>query len=260
VFIATNILNSPETSGPGKFGRRLANELLRHGIAFENIHTADRADLVFISALLPQNIYHLVKSRGRPTNIVMRIDGVGEMAPGAYNADFEDVKWSHEHADYVIYQSYWSRQYVEGHTNCKTEGRIIYNGINNLGTDLTRDITSNEFISICNTWNYVRNENYIPAIVDNFPQIVNAYPSFVWRVVGKYAEIEKIIRERIPADMVEKSIRFSNFPADLHEIRSNAFACIHLVPRDSCPNSLIESMSYGLPSIVWHESAGPELI
>jgi glycosyltransferase involved in cell wall biosynthesis len=246
--IATNIFDSPPTTGPGNFARRLEAELTARGVLLlpTHDHRAPTADIYFCSAFFDPHRLSYAKHRKSPT--ILRVDGLGAAQ------DFERVKWSYQNADVVIFQSEYSKNLFEQTHNYKHPNvYVIHNGIDlrNMGTGWA-NASSSKFVTICNTYNDVRWKHHKLAILNNLDAILSYNPRFQWVIAGK--------TEQIRSEVKRPAVTFVDYPADLDAVRTDAYACIHLVHQDSCPNSLIESMAYGLPSIVWKDSAGPELV
>ncbi|MCI0558119.1 MAG: hypothetical protein MN733_06460, partial [Nitrososphaera sp.] len=243
--IATNIFDSPETTGPGNFARRLASRLTARGVALlpEHAHGAPTADIYFCSAFFDPHRLTYAKHRKSPA--ILRVDGRGA------GADRDRVAFSHREADFCIYQSEFSKNLLQAELGIPKNWCVIHNGIE-CAKGVSLIPHNAKFVSICNTWNETRWSNFRDAVARHLSAIVAMYPGFKWVIVGK--------TDLVKAELKHPSVGFVNYPADLDKIRKDAIACIHLVQHDSCPNSLIESLSYGLPAIVWKDSAGPELI
>ena len=259
--VASNLLNSPANSGPGKFARLLSKHLDDLGIRIcPSRSVLDSADAYLANAFMDENLINHCKRNHIP--IILRVDGVGEIFPyDNYNNDYLRVKYSHANADHVIYQSNFSKNYVQSKTNfVPNNNSVILNGVelrpvNNSMRD------EMHFISICNNWTQFRYINFYHAIFNNLTSIVNEFPNFRWTIVGKYQDFKNAtgFSSMCHPSIAEKHIEWVGFCDDLSTLRKHAYGVIHIVGKDSCPNSLIESMSYGLPAIVWHESGGPEI-
>lgn len=243
--IATNIFDSPSNTGPGNFARRLAQKLETCGVRFIDASLVNEANIYYCSAMFNRTIMHAAKHNHIPC--IVRIDGLG------VGDDYEKVKEAYVKADHVIFQSEYSKDLFERtHNYVRPNVSVIHNGVEMPQTSAWGTATSNKFITICNTYNAVRWNNHRDAIFNNLDKILEYNPQFKWVIVGKV--------EGLRFAHTHPAIEFVDYPANLDEIRSNAYAVIHLVQDDSCPNSLIESMAYGIPAITWKESAGPELI
>ncbi len=254
IRVATNLLDSPAHSGPGKFGRLLAKHIAPLGVDLLPSHTLMRGARAYLgSAIIPPNIVNFAKQNEIP--IILRLDGVGEIFPyGTFNDDFSRVKYAHANADYVIYQSNFARQYVQRTTRfIPTRCGVILNGIE-VSPPVIRapEKTDRDFISICNNWTEFRYHIFKKAILDNFKTLKAQHPHLRWVIIGKNEKFKRLVGS-------VDGIEFVGFTEDLDKLRREAYGVIHLVGKDSCPNSLIESMSFSLPAIVWHESGGPEI-
>lgn len=242
--IATNIFDSPENTGPGNFARRLASQLSARGVQFVDSSLVNESNIYYCSAFFNRTIMHAAKHNHVPC--VIRIDGLGA------GPDYGRVKEAYINADIVIFQSEFSKRLFEStHNFVHPNVFVIHNGIE-LPQNINLIPHNAKFLSVCNTWNETRWCNFREAVAKHLPAIVSKYPGFKWVIAGK-ADLPR-------SEINNPAVEFVNYPADLDKLRRDAIGCIHLVQHDSCPNSLIESMSYGLPSIVWKDSAGPELI
>lgn len=261
IKVASNILGSPNNTGPGNFGRLLSDNLKKLGIDIYPARSViDGADAFLGSAFIEETLIHHCKRNDIP--IILRVDGVGEIFPyDNYNNDFLRVKYSHSNADMVIYQSSFSERYVQSKTNfVPLNSHTILNGIE-YEPKVNLNTKPMNYISICNNWNKFRYMNFYHAIYSNLGFIVNEFPDFKWTIVGKYKDFKMSTQlcSMVHPDTAKRCIEWIEFTPDLDKIRREASAVIHIVGKDSCPNSLIESMSYGLPAIVWHDSGGPEI-
>ena len=239
---------SPENTGPGSFARRLASELTARGFVFLPEDAIPKADLYYCSAFFSNAPLNACKHRLTPA--VLRVDGLGAAQ------DFDRVRNSYKAADVVIFQSeYSSKLFKSTHQFEPVHSFVIHNGVEIKPYERLYNRYANEFVSICNTWNKHRYQNFLDVIYKNLPAIKRAIPNFCWTIVGKYQEFKDVM-----IDVDNMPIKFIQFRPDINYLRQIAKGCIHIVPTDSCPNSVIESLEQGVPCIVWHDSGGPELI
>ncbi len=243
--VATNIFNNPENTGPGNFGRRLAVALESLGVQLVPVFMGQDAPVFLGSAFLDGALAHQKK--------VLRVDGLGA------GGDIPRVETAHKHADVVVYQSTYSRNVLQQkHQFTPNESTVICNGVPLPSVWVRNHIVKGEgfrLISIVHNWNKYRYPVFMDVMVKNADKIRRRYPQVEWQVIGKSAEFREAIGDNIPSFM-----KFIEFTPDLDVWRNSAHACLHLVDGDSCPNSVVESLAHGLPCIVWHASAGPQLI
>jgi len=247
--VATNIFGSPANTGPGNFGRRLAVALSSLGIDMLPAHALPNPDVFMGNAFLDGY-------RGNAKATVLRVDGPG------IHGDIARVEHAHKTAGVVIYQSEYSRNVLQkAHDYTPIKSYVINNGIQlpNVYRDQTDDLN---ILSICHNWSKERYLHYYHVVYNNLTYLVEKFPNLKWNIVGKYKPFKAAMSYSSVThpDLVDKHIRFIEFTPDLDMHRRSAKICIHIVGGDSCPNSVIESMSYGLPCVVWEDSAGPELI
>ncbi|MHA2063659.1 MAG: glycosyltransferase family 4 protein, partial [Candidatus Thorarchaeota archaeon] len=235
-------------TGPGNFGRRLAAALSSLGISMLPSHVMQSPDVFLGNAFFD----------GFDNNIpaILRVDGPG------IRGDIARVAAAHKYADVVIYQSEYSRGVLQTkHNYVPQVSYVINNGtkLPNVYHDRTKDI---DVLSICHNWSQERYEHFYHAVYSNLSWLAHEFPRFRWNVIGKYQPFKDAttLCSSVHPDTADKHVRYIEFTPNLDMIRRAATLCIHIVGGDSCPNSVIESMSYGLPCIVWHDSAGPELI
>lgn len=252
--IATNIFNSPATTGPGKFARRLRSGLQGSEFSLSPENTLRDADLYFASAMFHKAGVTLCKQKGIST--VLRVDGPGS------SLDRDGVHTSHNVADVVIYQSEYSKRSLQSlFSHIPPVSYVIHNGAEMPDVESKErpaDGVRRTWISVCGNWQEFRYRIHLKAIYNNLDWITAEFPEFHWQIVGNYKDFKAVM---LPPDMMKyvEFIPFAN-PAKLHFLRCEAYGCIHMVEQDSCPNSMIESMAYGLPILACRESAGPEII
>jgi glycosyltransferase involved in cell wall biosynthesis len=172
------------------------------------------------------------------------------------------MKFAEANADFRIYQTEFARRNIHRVTKNSPESdyTIIHNGV--VFPDVVSvDKEDKPFVSISHNWIPFRNHNYLNVMFKNLPAIVEAHPDFKWWIVGNYQELyQKALVACPDYNLLTKHVKFHQFTRTPNDYRMKAGACIHIVGRDACPNSLIESMSYGLPCITWEESGGAELV
>ena len=255
--VGTNILIHPDTTGPGKFGRRLAVALLDYGVILQ---PGPRGEVFLASAILHPHEYDFPKY----FKIVHRIDNTGELYPWdgtQWTTDTKHIQYAYEHADAYIFQTEWSAQQIANNPNLYKKPQdyeVIFNGVLPQSLDSLPKGTG-IFCSICNTWNMTRLYGYIKYLIPHLRQIFTTVPDFKWMVVGKVAPLLEELTNQGLGEFIGSRIIPVNYPANLDEVRKMSDGFIHLLCHDSCPNSVVESVMYSLPGITLNTGAA-ELI
>ena len=257
--VGTNILIHPDTTGPGKFGRRLAAALLDCGIVLRP--GPGLGDSVFLaSGMLHPHEY----SFHRHLKIVHRIDNTGELYPWdgtQWTADTEHIRYTYKNAHTHIFQTEWSaRQFAacpELYVDTK-DYTVTFNGVPLRPLD--DSVKGNGILcSICNTWSMTRLYGFDKYLLPHLRQIFTDIPEFKWMVVGKVEPLLSALAEHGLSEFIGSRILPYQFPADLDKVRKASDGFIHLLCHDSCPNSVVESVMYSLPGITLDTGAA-ELI
>lgn len=256
--VGTNILIHPDTTGPGKFGRRLRSALAEYGIT---LLPGPVGPVFLASSILQPHEYNYV---GR-MKILHRVDNTGEMYPWDgkhWTPDTRHVQYVYERADKHIFQTEWSARQFAKLPKMFSEPKdytVAFNGVplRELDAEPRKSYT---MASICNTWNMTRMHGYFETFVPHFREIIKAIPNFQWMIVGKVGPLIEQLGFRGLSKYVGAHIIPMPYPADLHNIRSIVDGFIHLVYQDSCPNSVTESLMYSLPGIVLMNSGARELV
>jgi glycosyltransferase involved in cell wall biosynthesis len=241
IRVTSNLLTNPENTGPGNFGRRLAVALKPLGVDLFPENHPREADLYLGSAYLSPGADRIFKGR-----CILRIDGLIPDANAFRNSSIH------------IYQSEYSRDILQQpHNYTHPWSYVIYNGVETQSAFKYEPSEDINLVSIIHNWNEFRYKVFMDAIIDNADAIQAAFPNLKWHIVGKSTDFFNAIQRKRNVPLFAKYVGFSS---DLDEIRESSCALLHLVQKDACPNSVVESMMRGLPVIGWADSAGPELI
>jgi glycosyltransferase involved in cell wall biosynthesis len=246
IRIATNIFNSPANTGPGNFGRRLGVALKSY-----NVELLPERTLPNVDAYLANAFYDGPISKYPDIPSILRVDGCGR--PGQ---ERNRVEHAHANVDICIYQSNYSAKLLQKtFSKIPEKFHVIPNGIrlNTSWEYRSPKYRGIRLLSICHNWDKARYKNFMNVIVDNAKKIKSVFPTIRWQIVGKHQQFKDAM------DIIPDWFDFIEFTTELDKLRRDATIFVHLVDTDSCPNSVIESLACGLPCIVWHNSAGPEL-
>jgi len=243
-------INNTDTSGgPGVFGYRLKEELIRQGHEFTT--TPDN------------NICVIQGNYIEGAKNILRLDG---LYFDSKNPQCESLNGPifacYEKFDHIVFQSKFSRGMYEAFTGVKRPNTIINNGISKSFKKGAVDIRTDhplmkQFKKICIASASWRRHKRLEEIIDAFrlPLL-----SDVLLVVlgGKDYEPLKNSRTFVPPSNVLLMPML-----ELNEIASwycAADAMIHICMFDNCPNSVIEALSCGVPVLTSHNGGTRELI
>ena len=243
-------INNIDTSGgPGVFGHRLKEELIRQGHEFTT--TPDN------------NICVIQGDYIEGAKNILRLDG---LYFDSENPQCEALNGPifacYKKFDHIVFQSKFSRNMYESFTGAKRPNTIINNGISKSFKEGAEDIRINhplmkQFKKICiasATWRrHKRLEEIIAAF--RLPPLSDV---LLIALGGKDYESLKNSRTFVPPGNVLLMPML-----ELNEIASwycAADAMIHICMFDNCPNSVIEALSCGVPVLTSHNGGTRELI
>jgi glycosyltransferase involved in cell wall biosynthesis len=243
-------INNTDTSGgPGVFGHRLKEELIRQGHEFT---TTPDNNICVIQGDYIEGVKNILRLDG------LYFDSENPQCENLNAPIFECYK----KFDHIVFQSRFSRNMYESFTGIKRPNTVINNGISKSFKEEAEDIRTDhplmkQFKKICiasATW---RRHKRLEETIDAFrlPPL-----SDVLLIVlgGKDYEPLKNSRTFVPPDNVLLMPML-----ELDEIASwycAADAMIHICMFDNCPNSVIEALSCGVPVLTSHNGGTRELI
>lgn len=177
---------------------------------------------------------------------VLRLDGVYYDKDDNYIKRNAEIGTSHKIADAVIYQSNLSKLMCEKYLiPRKTEiVDVIYNGIESWNNPLTHgDIN----IMACAKW---RRHKRLPEIVDIFKKFQKFVEDSKLHIIGPMVKGCSKIEHRdiIYYDKIDEN--------KMKEIYRIGDIFLHLSKKDSCPSTVVESISAGIPVIATNFCGG----
>ena len=182
--------------------------------------------------------------KGLPT--VLRLDGIYYDKADNYNQRNSKISKSHKKANAVVYQSNFSKGMCEKYLAPRNTEifDVIYNGVNKW--DNFTEHTGINIIS-CSKW---RRHKRLPEIVDIFNCLKKDYRHIKLHIVGPMRKGSRKIfnSDIIYYDMLDEK--------QMREIYRTGDIYIHLSKRDSCPSSVVESISAGIPILTTNVCGG----
>ena len=177
----------------------------------------------------------------------LRIDGIYYDIDTNYNARNDFMNKPHSTADAVIYQSDYSRRLIERYLKKRkpsTIYRVIHNGIEKAwcGKPVQHDGVN---IIVLSKW---RRHKRLKEIIELFLEFRKEYESRL-HILG-------MLHDNIPVK--DKNIIYYGMVSrdEVGRVFRESDFSIHLSKRDSCPNSVVESIGAGVPVITTNNCGG----
>ena len=180
--------------------------------------------------------------------IVQRIDGIYSDADTDYNTRNKAISDTHKIASGVIYQSEYSRRLCElmlAKRNPIAKVSVIYNGIE---PDWCGPFQEHDGINITIVGKHRRHKR-LKEIIELFLQYNKMVKNSILHVFGLMHDNKLYNHPNITYyGQVEREKMF-----DILRVTDMS---LHLSKRDSCPNSVLETISCGIPVITTRECGG----
>ena len=180
--------------------------------------------------------------------IVLRIDGIYYDLDEDFTSRNSEISLSNSIADGVIYQSNYSKTLCEKFLTPRKKGslcRVIYNGIdlNWCGERKQHDGIN---IVVSGKW---RRHKRLKEIISLFLEFLKIVPNSTLHILGKLHDNKEVKHPRIIYyGMVDRTI--------VGQVLNISDFSLHLSKRDSCPNSVVECIGAGIPTITTDKCGG----
>jgi glycosyltransferase involved in cell wall biosynthesis len=274
--ISTNFFHQLPTTGPGKFGRRLAEHLIKYDIEFKAMLQKNQHG-VLACHFLPKQPLSFSVCNNLP--IIQRIGSLGVGVDNYYNIhsglkgfqDYDALQNNYRMSQHIIFQTEFAKRTFVEHTGLDNKPfDICMNGIkpnNRIKFKEKKPI----LFSAC--WNWSNGREIFPLYVIKAMKMLSFdIPDIKYIIVGNtHSLVDKMqrINEVVPdypdvdLDFINRHVELRPFIADPNEldnIKRQSAIFMHLVRYDACPNTVIESMNSGLPCIGHEDSGSTEII
>jgi len=186
------------------------------------------------------------KDNGLP--IIVRIDGIYYNLDENYKARNSEISLAHSQADGVVYQSNYSKSLCEKFLSARKKGaisKVVYNGIdpNWCGERKAHDGIN---IIVISKWRRLKR---LKEIIDLFLDFLKAEPNSTLHVLGKLHDNKPVKHNKIIYyGMLDRKV--------VGDVLNIADFSLHLCKRDSCPNSVIETIAAEVPVITTNKCGG----
>lgn len=178
---------------------------------------------------------------------LLRLDGIYYDQDCNIKKKNSVISKSHSIADAVIYQSELSQKMCERYLakrKTKIYG-VIYNGVsNNWNSPIEHDEIN---IIACAKW---RRPKRLQEIIQIFQLFRKKYPKAILHVVGNFGKGSAPIKS--------KNVKYHGFID--HKTMKKLYRIgdlqLHMCKKDSCPSSVVESISAGIPVITTNACGG----
>ena len=232
------INNYSNTDGPSIFANRLKTELENQNYNLD-IESKNRINIT-------------TGSYKKDSLNILRLDGLyldSGNTLGDSDQLNEPIFKCYNEFDHIVFQSEFSKKAYESFTGCKKPNTIIHNGVENRFFENIDSIEKPEgFEKVVIASSKWRRHKRIEECVEAFKS--KRLKDVALVILGGYKPVDSNNIFSLP--MVP--------PGDLPKYYKMADAMIHLCWLDSCPNSVVESLSSGLPVICSHNGGTSELV
>ena len=213
------------------------------------------------NSYLSEQTLRILKEKKIP--IILNQNGVyyPEWFKGDYKGKNHINSYFHQFADYVLYQSKFSKKASEKYLGKRSgPGEILYNAVDT--KYFLPKKNPDKYFTFLITGNIRKKSNYrILSIIYAISAIVNEYKNIKINIAG-YIEDKNYLLSIIHTLSLEDKFTFLGkySQKEAPYIYNTADAYITMAYNDNCPSAVLEAMSSGLP-ILYSASGGiPELV
>lgn len=257
IFIPFNLYEQ-FIGGPATFMKNLRKYLLKRSYEFiDNQENYKESDSIFFPISFNRNILRYFKRNNLP--IIQRLDGV--YYPSKHGLKYiyfnREIKVDYlKYSDFVIFQSEYSK------TECfailgeirEKKYKIIYNGADkSIFYPKNKEFNKNKIIFT--TTGFYRNKDMIEPVVLALDTIKNKY-NFELKIIGPVTNPE--VKELIERNYITYLGVMDK--EDIAKELQKTDILIHCQLNPACPNSVIESISCGVPVVGFDSGAMKEVL
>jgi len=192
------------------------------------------------------SLVRIHKSRKLPT--LLRIDGIYYDLDTDYKARNSSISNSNSIADAVIYQSNYSEKLCEKFLKPRKTGaisKVVYNGVDPNWCGVRKSHKGINIVVI-SKWRRLKR---LKEIIDLFLDFIKVVPDSRLYIVGELHKNKPVRHNKIIYyGMVNRIV--------VGEVLNIADFSLHLCKRDSCPNSVVETIAAGVPVITTNKCGG----
>jgi len=192
------------------------------------------------------SLIRIEKNNGLP--IVLRIDGIYYDLDTDYKARNLLISISNSMADAVVYQSNYSKNLCERFLSPRKKGaisKVIYNGVDSSWCGERKEHMGVNIVVI-SKWRRLKR---LKEIIDLFLEFLKIVPDSTLHVLGKLHDNKPVKHSKIVYyGMVDRGV--------VGRVLNIADFSLHLCKRDSCPNSVVETIAAGVPVITTTKCGG----
>ena len=263
-IIYMNLRGSPTSGGPTVAAHRLAQGFLKkgHKVIYDNPNKSDICLCIIESGKTLRQVDR------KKTKIVVRLDGIyakdyWNNSPGRewrpdMTALHQAIKRDVENVDHMIYQSYFSKQLVDAEIiERKDNFSIISNGVDT-NTFVVQSRKPDGFINIF-SHGVMRNDYLMESLIGVYKELKLRNHNVRLVLVGGMDSQCSVIFNQNKHD--KDIIHLGSVPnSNLPKIFINADIGLYPRQASSCDNSVIESLSCGIPIVIPKFGGNSELI
>lgn len=197
------------------------------------------------------NVYLAFIRISDKTNLptAVRIDGIYYDIAKDYKNKNVGISQAHSSANAIIYQSSFSQKMCEKYLTPRRKGsiiKVIHNGIQLSPINKVGKINDEIDIVVLSKW---RRHKRLKEIIEIFLQFQKSYKNSTLHILGKLHDNSQVNHKKIKYyGMLSNN--------EVFNVLKKSDLTLHLSKRDSCPNSVVECISLGIPVISTNNCGG----